>query len=97
MSSATFAESSTLASEFLTISSTIFLISLADLLDWSERLPISVATTANPLPAYPALAASIEALSASRLVWLAMDAIISTASLIFCTASFVEEICLDIS
>ncbi len=31
---------------------------------------ISSATTAKPLPASPALAASIEALSAKRLVWL---------------------------
>ena len=33
------------------------------------RLEISVATTAKPLPASPALAASMDALSARRDVW----------------------------
>ena len=37
------------------------------------------ATTAKPLPASPALAASIEALSARRFVWLAIAAIASVA------------------
>ena len=41
-------------------------------------LPISVATTANPLPASPALAASIEALSARRLVSSAISPITDT-------------------
>jgi hypothetical protein len=35
----------------------------------------SIATTAKPLPASPARAASTEALSASRLVWKAMSSI----------------------
>jgi hypothetical protein len=35
---------------------------------FSASLPTSVATTANPFPASPALAASIEALRARRLV-----------------------------
>ena len=38
--------------------------------DW-----ISPATTANPLPASPALAASIEAFKLRRLVWLVMELI----------------------
>ena len=40
----------------------------------SERVKAS-ATTANPFPASPALAASIEALSANRLVWEAISSI----------------------
>ncbi len=47
----------------------------------------SEATTAKPLPASPARAASIVALSASRLVWLAMSLISSTTLPIFCAAS----------
>ncbi len=41
----------------------------------SARLLICSATTANPLPASPALAASMEALSASMLVWAEMELI----------------------
>ena len=40
----------------------------------------SEATTAKPLPASPALAASMVALSASRLVWLAMASMTPTIS-----------------
>jgi hypothetical protein len=40
----------------------------------------SLATTAKPLPASPARAASIVALSASKLVWLAMPLISVTTS-----------------
>ena len=47
----------------------------------------SDATTAKPLPASPARAASIVALSASRLVWPAMVRISLTTSPIFCAAS----------
>ena len=50
-------------------------------------LPVSVAsdltseaTTANPLPASPARAASMVALSASRLVWLAIASMTPTIS-----------------
>jgi hypothetical protein len=39
---------------------------------WVARLFTSFATTAKPLPASPARADSIVALSASRLVWLAI-------------------------
>ena len=54
-------------------------------LESSASFPISSATTANPLPASPALAASIEALSESRFVWVAMEVIPSTFSLILAT------------
>jgi len=43
-------------------------ISSADALDISASLRTSSATTANPLPASPALAASIAAFKASKLV-----------------------------
>ena len=46
----------------------------------------SLATTAKPLPASPARAASIVALRARRLVWLAMSLISFTTSPIFCAA-----------
>jgi hypothetical protein len=44
------------------------------------------ATTVKPLPASPARAASIVALSASKLVWRAMSPIKLTTSPIFCAA-----------
>ena len=53
---------------------------------WSARLPISVATTANPLPASPALAASIDALSANRLVCDEISIIVPVSSFILSTA-----------
>src|SRR5579859_7662798 len=40
---------------------------------WLARVLTSLATTAKPLPASPARAASMVAFSASRLVWLAMS------------------------
>ena len=43
---------------------------------------ISVATTANPLPASPALAASTEAFNARILVWKAIPSIVFTIFLI---------------
>ena len=46
---------------------------------------ISSATTATPFPASPALAASMEAFSAKRLVWLAMDKISSVSVLMTLT------------
>jgi hypothetical protein len=42
---------------------------------WPARDLTSLATTAKPRPASPARAASIVALSASRLVWLAISSI----------------------
>ena len=70
--------------------------------DSEDRELISSATTANPLPASPALAASMAALRARRFVCLAiwpMLSIISTIELDFCASSvtpsdavFVEEI-----
>jgi hypothetical protein len=53
----------------------------------------SDATTANPRPASPARAASMVALSASRLVCPAMLRISSTTSPIFCAASASPVIC----
>jgi len=47
---------------------------------WLARLFTSAATTAKPLPASPARAASMVALSASRLVWPAMSLISFTTS-----------------
>ena len=48
----------------------------------------SEATTTKPLPASPARAASMVALSASRLVWPAIDEISVTTSPIFAAALF---------
>ena len=72
-----------LRSEIAIMFSIISLISLADPLDCSARFLISPATTANPRPASPALAASIDAFKESKFVCSAMDAIIVAASLIF--------------
>ena len=44
----------------------------------SDNWRISSATTANPFPASPALAASIEAFNARRLVWLEILKIVAT-------------------
>ena len=49
------------------------------------RSPISEATTANPLPASPALAASILAFNARRFVWEEICLMLSVSALIFCT------------
>ena len=53
----------------LEISFIILSILLMDSFDVSESFLISSATTANPRPYSPALAASIDALSPKRLVW----------------------------
>ena len=65
----------------------------AEVLVCSASFCISLATTANPRPASPALAASILAFSERRFVWLAIEAIRSTASWILTTDSFVFMIC----
>ncbi|MNT31454.1 hypothetical protein D3C72_1672880 [compost metagenome] len=54
---------------------------------WSDRLFTSEATTAKPLPASPARAASMVAFRASSLVWPAMSLIRVTTLPIFCAAS----------
>ena len=54
---------------------------------WVASDLTSEATTAKPLPASPARAASMVALSASRLVWLAMSLISFTTSPILSAAS----------
>ena len=61
-----------ISTKVLSINSLVFITEFA-LSDAS--LPIWSATTAKPLPASPALAASIEALSDKRLVWEAMSSI----------------------
>ena len=53
------------------------------ILDWSANLLTSLATTARPLPASPARAASIEALSAKILVSSAIRRMVRTISSIF--------------
>ena len=62
-------------------SSMIFLIEVADSLDWDASELISPATTAKPLPASPALAASMDALRERRLVWPAMESMTFAASI----------------
>ena len=83
----TSSEASTAASLCSRRISICFLISSAIAFESSASLPISSATTANPLPASPALAASIEALSERRFVCVAILAIPSTFSFMLETAS----------
>ena len=56
-------------------------ICLAVAEELEARFPISWATTANPLPCSPALAASMDAFRESRLVWLAISKICLAISL----------------
>ena len=73
--------------------SIMLLILSADSVDWSASTRISSATTANPLPFSPALAASIDALSERRLVWLAISAIMSVALRISSADWLVSIVC----
>ena len=52
------------------------LVVLAALELSSAKEPISEATTANPFPASPARAASMEAFNANRFVWSAISSIV---------------------
>src|ERR1700732_1875617 len=69
------------------ISSICALISWVACAVWLARLLTSDATTAKPLPASPARAASMVAFKASRLVWLAMLLLGVTISPIFWLAA----------
>ena len=88
--SVTFLTVSTLISEFSIRPLTMLLICSVDSLDWSASALICSATTANPRPFSPALAASMLALSARRFVWFDIPAIISVTFLISCADSFVR-------
>ena len=68
-------------------------ILLALSLDCSASFCIWLATTANPRPCSPALAASIEALRDSRLVSSAISVISAVASRIRATDSLVVLVC----
>ena len=74
----------------------IALICSAVSADCDASFPISSATTAKPLPDSPARAASIDALSASKLVWDAISVISFEDSAIFCTDELVFLICSSI-
>jgi hypothetical protein len=71
-----FCEPSLISLSIISISEVVFLLCSANFL-------ISSATTAKPLPASPALAASIAAFNASKLVCSAITFILSTISPIF--------------
>ena len=58
---------------------TILLISMLAFRLCSANFPISSATTANPLPNSPALAASMDAFKDNRFVWLAIAEIMLVA------------------
>jgi hypothetical protein len=72
-----------LLSDVSLISLTIFAISSVASLEFSASFLISSATTANPFPCSPALAASIDALSAKRFVCSVILLIVSSILLIF--------------
>jgi len=83
--------------DFSRISSAIFLIVSALWLLCSASCLISVATTAKPLPACPALAASMEAFNDNRFVCAVISEISSTALLMDAMASLVAFTCTIIS
>lgn len=66
------------------------LVSTADCVLCSASLRIWSATTAKPLPASPALAASIDAFRDNRLVWLAISSISEMIFPIFCDVSLIR-------
>lgn len=68
--------SSVNSSMLVTISVKFKLILSTALLVWSDNFLISSATTTKPLPASPALAASIEAFKARRLICFALHLMI---------------------
>ena len=76
---------------------TIFSILPLAVLDCSARFWIWDATTAKPLPASPALAASMLAFRESRLVSDAISEINWEAFRIFCADSFVWVVCSEIT
>ena len=84
-----------LSSKISMIFSITLSISFAEVFDCSARCLISSATTAKPLPASPALAASILAFKDNRFVCSAMEAIMFAASWIFWIALFVSDTLFD--
>ena len=80
----------TAALETLWIAEIIFPISTVDVAVLAARLRTSSATTANPLPASPALADSIAAFSPSKLVCFAMPSIKVKTSSVFLELSLVS-------
>ena len=87
---------STASSEFFINVFVISSILRLDSFDCSASFWIWAATTANPRPLSPALAASILAFKLRRFVSSAIEVIISVAAWIFCADSFVKFVCLVI-
>lgn len=72
----------------------IFVIWLVAALVSSDNCLISSATTANPFPASPALAASMDAFKARRFVFSDISdilCVICSTSLIFCDRLFIDS------